>query len=334
MAELGRQEAPPDIMVVNVNDGAPVEDVGPRSGIVGLAKLIVPALVTLIIGWIVGGIMENNALIDASKRDASFLGEEVKRVRKGVQSVQDALWLSLERNKSGQGYPINDSELTEALSDKSIVPKIDTNELFSRQFSYLDPGVVADMLQFFSNIGTIRRLVGEHVRATRRDAAALEAAESGSADIKPKDEVNRYLRAIGFSYRFGVVIQIPTKKEQDVEYGARLVEIGPPICQDRKPAPSDGKCPGSPIGFGVRDKASTSAGWNLTEFAPPQGETVPNKRLIPLASSEVFEALNSGANATVSQTTYLRRVVELDELVKATIELGNYLENKLAEQAI
>lgn len=314
----------PDIVIVN--DGKPVESVGNRSALLRFGVPAALALGAVLVGWILGQMSANSSMSERALQDAVSVGEDIKRLRRdSLQGIQDALWKSQESAPEGKPFPVNDDKLTQALGDKALWPTIDP-EVFTKRFYELDGELVATIIEFYSNVITIRELVEAHVAATKNDVKAMEDGETKLKVAKPDEDVNRYLKF----YRYGVVVDIPSKAEaeQGKQFGARLVEIGPPVCQDRRPSET-GKCPDAPIGFGIRDLQSGGEGWGLIELGFPQDAAVPSAKLLPLIPSATFESLSKGAGPAVAEAAYLRRVAQLNELVKTTIEVGSTLEKQL-----
>jgi hypothetical protein len=325
MAAMQRATAAPEIVIVN--DGKPVENVGNQSSLIRFGIPAAIAVVMLAAGWLFGQLSASSSLNDEAFSDAVVVGQDIKRLRQeSLQHIQDAIWKSQEKAGGGKPFPVNDAVLTQALGDKKILPAFDP-ETFTKKYYVLDKDLVTSIMGFYSDVITIRELLEAHVKATENDSKALTDAKTRVDAIKPDESVNRYLDF----YRYGIIVDVPTKAEaeQGKMFGARLVEIGPPVCQDGKLS-TDGKCPEPPRGFGIREQNSTSPGWLPTEVAFGQGDTVPKAKLLPLLPNEIFESVARGSEPSVSEAAYLRRLTQLGELVKNTIETGSSLEKQLS----
>ena len=324
MAAQQRSVAAPEI--VYINDGKPVENVGNQSSLIRFGVPAGIAVVGLLAGWLFGQMSANSSITNAALADGVAVGEDMKRLRKAsLENIQNALLKSQEKASGGLAFPINDETLSQALADKKIWPTLDP-ETFTKKYYELDSGLVTSIMGYYSDIIAIRELVEAHVKATENDSKALKEAKTRIEAAKPDESVNRYLDF----YRYGVVIDVPTKAEaeQGKMFGARLVEIGPPVCDGK--ISTEAKCPsGPPQGFGVRDQNTTSPGWGPTAIAFPEGANVPGAKLLPLLPNEIFESLYKGTEPTVAEAAYLRRVAQLNELVKNTIEAGSGLEKQL-----
>lgn len=325
MAAMQRATAAPEIVIVN--DGKPVENVGNQSSLFRFGIPVAIAVVMLAAGWLFGQLSANSSLNDEAFSDAVAVGQDIKRLRQeSLQHIQDAIWKSQEKATAGKPFPIDDAELTQALADKKIWPAFDP-ETFTKKYYVLDKDLVTSIMGFYSDVIAIRELLEAHVKATENDKKALGNAKTRVEALKPDESVNRYLDF----YRYGVVIDVPTKSEaeQGKMFGARVVEIGPPVCQDGKLS-TDGKCPEPPRGFGIRDQNSTSPGWLPSEIAFGQGDSVPKAKLLPLLPNEIFESMAKGTEASVAEAAYVRRLTQLGELVKNTIDTASTLEKQLS----
>jgi hypothetical protein len=325
MAAQQRAVAAPEIVIIN--DGKPVENVGNQSSLVRFGIPAGIAVAGLLAGWLFGQMSANSSITDAALADGVAVGEDMKRLRKeSLENIQNALLKSQEKASAGQPFPVNDADLSKALADKKVWPTLKP-ETFTKKYYELDAGLVTAIMGYYSDVIAIRELVEAHVKATENDSKALSDAKTRIETAKPDESVNRYLDF----YRYGVVIDVPTKAEaeQGKMFGARLVEIGPPVCDGK--LSSEPKCPaGPPQGFGVRDQNTSSPGWGPMAIAFPEGANVPGAKLLPLVPNEIFESLYKGTEPTVAEAAYLRRVAQLNELVKNTIEAGSGLEKQLA----
>lgn len=313
----------PDIIVVN--DGNPVESVERKSQLGKIGKYAALVALPFIFGSVIGQISSSAKLVNRTIDDSAILRDDIKRLRRSaLQTIQDELLRSQQRG--GNKFSANDEELTAKLGDKAILPAVDPEVPFRSNLYYLEPGMVSDILTFYSNTLIISELVQEHVKATTNDVKSMKEGAQKLELTKPDQKENRYLDFYGY----GVVINIPEKDESP--FGAKLVEIGPPVCQDRKPS-TTGKCPEPPIGFGIRERLGDGTGWALAEAGFPQGDAVKGKQVLPLLPTEAFEALAKGSEPAVAERSYLQRIHKLNELVQQTIALGSELESKLDAKA-
>lgn len=328
-AGVAHQQATAGPQIIIVNDGKPVESVEQTSRFARIGKIAAIVALPFIFGSMHGQCSNNAKLVNRTIEDAGILRDDIKRLRRSaLQSIQDELLRSRERGPGSQAFPPNDEELTKKLGEKTILPVVDPQIPFESNLYYLDPGIVSEILTFYSNAITIGTLVEEHVKATKNDVQAMEDGEKRIQVTKPDQDTNRYLKF----YRYGVIMEIPEQGGSDAPFGAKLVEIGPPVCQDRK-ASSTGKCEGPPIGFGVRERLGDGSGWALTEAGFFQDNKVQGKQVLPLLPTEAFEAVTKGADSAVAERAYMRRIQKLNDIVSQTIELGASLEARLDAKA-
>jgi hypothetical protein len=324
MAAQQRAVAAPEIVIIN--DGKPVENVGNQSSLIRFGIPAGIAVVGLLAGWLFGQMSATSSITEAALADGVAVGEDMKRLRKdSLENIQNALLKSQEKASGGLPFPVNDEDLTKVLADKKIWPTIFA-ETYTKKYYELDKELVGSIMLFYADVESLRKQIEAHVKATENDSKALKDAKTRIEAAKPDESVNRYLDF----YRYGVIIDVPTKAEaeQGKMFGARLVEIGPPVCDGK--ISTEPKCPsGPPQGFGVRDQTTTSPGWGPMAIAFPEGANVPGAKLLPLLPNEVFEGLYKGTEPTVSEAAYLRRVTQLNDLVKSTIETGSALEKQL-----
>jgi hypothetical protein len=195
----------------------------------------------------------------------------------------------------------------------------------------MDANLVGDILFFYSEAMQLRKDLETHVEATKLDAQAIKAGEKKLVESKPDAAVNEYLKA-AFS-RYGIIVDVPNRKdaEQGKQFGARLVELGPPVCQDGK-ASSSATCQGPPRGFAYREAAS-GEGWRPAEFGFPEGENVPGKKLLPLLDTRVLSSLLKGGGASASEAAYRARVEAINERTKQLVEFGTSIEKTLKAKA-
>lgn len=330
MAAVGAVRQAPEIIVVN--DGKPVEDVGTKSRAIKYAKLAGMALVPLILGIAVGQISNAAKLSNLTIDDAAYVRDDIKRLRtQFYDKIHTPLLLSKERGPGGQMFKLNDEELTAALLDKASMPEIST-EVFKTHLYELEPTLVHDILTFYAKAQALNDAVKVHAEAAKNDQKAIKDGADKRAQGKPDENVNAYMK--DQPYRYAVVIEMPTKKEKDVQFGARIVEVGPPVCAGKKGVNETSTCEGGPpVGFGVREQAD-GEGWSPREIVfAPEEEKVPGKKLIPITPTRVFEDLLKGGESATAEVSYMRRVIDLEKRAAELIELGVFLEGKLNAKA-
>lgn len=330
MAAVGTMQRAPEIIVVN--DGKPVEKVDNRSRAIILAKYAGMVLVPLILGISLGQISKTAKAVNKTIENAGGLHKDVNRIRTGIyDNLMSPLLDAKARGPGGNAFVPNDAKLIEALDKKDLLPAIDPEVAFSSYMFDMDKTLVADILAFYSQAAALKAEVDAHVQAAKNDAKLLSDSEKFVVQAKPDVATNDYLKKE--FYRYGMFVEIPTKKDADAgaRFGAKLVEIGPPICGDKKPS-TTGKCPDMVIGFSYR-QAGSGEGWDLMEIGVPQGESIPGKKIIPLLPTQVFENLIRGGEASTAEVGYMRRLNTIFEHTQQLIDLGNSVEKTLKAKA-
>lgn len=325
------QQAAKGPEIVIVNDGAPVENVETKSKAIGILKVVGIVLVPLIVGVAIGQISKSAKAVNATIATAKVLSKDVNKVRLGIQdNIQTPMLQALERGAGGNGFKINDEELTSALEvvEKGLV--VDPEQAFTAYMFDFPEQLRSDLLYYYAEAGTLKKLVIEHVAKSKADSKAIKDGDKKLVEAKLGEEENAYIFQRAFT-QYGIFLDAPTQKAKDVEFGARLVELGPPVCQDKKPS-STGKCPGPPIGFGYR-LSGTADGWELKQFGDPVGENLPIKKLLPLVQTQVLTELIKGPEASLGAVGYMRRVGEIYEKTNLLVEFGNSLEKQLKSKA-
>ncbi|MEM9493897.1 MAG: hypothetical protein AAGC55_32415, partial [Myxococcota bacterium] len=303
MAAVGAQQHAakgPEIVVVN--DGGPVESVETKSRLLDIGKYVIMILAPLIVGIAVGQISSGANLVNETIEDAAVLAADVKDLRKVIaEKVQTPLLNAKSRGPGGQSFIPNDKELTDSLTGEELLPEIDQTLVFNSRMYYLAPDLVEKTLEFYSGVAQLKEMVTEHVKSARNDANAMQLGKKNREEAKPDKDVNAYIASSPYGY--GVVIVVPDEKKKQTDFGARVVELGPPVCADARGRgqllTEGGQCQGGPpLGFGYREASVDGSNWRQGKPGAPQGEAVGANVLIPILPSGIFEELVKGGNAS------------------------------------
>ena len=333
--------AGPEIIVVT--RGEAVESVERKARFLGIAKLAGIALVPLIVGIIVGQISNSAKTYNKTIADASILSKDMKRVRTAIQGVYDALAASRDR---GHGlFQPDDKELTKELKALEL-DVIDPTSAYHSHMYELSGELVAAILDFYTQSAHVAKLVSDHVASAEPDQQKIDDGAKQREGAKMDENVNP-LQAKNNPYKYGVYYHMPDQEEtqRGAQPGALFVEIGPPICEDRKPS-TTGSCPGAILGFGVRRSgpssmpAGTSSGspWSLLSLYSPAGEEpkVDPEKLMPLWPTPILESILKGSENAVAEADYLRRLNTMMLLLdgaQGLIQFGADVEKKLTAKA-
>ena len=254
-----------------------------------------------------------------------ILHKDVGRIRHDLEkSVLKPLYLALERGPGQASFKVDDRELTRALGAHEL--SIEPETAFTSNMFGLEPALIHDVLLFYAEAASLQRLVDAHVKQARNDETSMDAGAKRAAEFRPDPEDNKYIEHLPTYYGIYVTSLKPSDPEQ--RFGAHLVELGPPICQDRKPSMT-GQCDGPVLGFAYRD-STPSGEWLLKELGGPLPEGgVEADKLLPLVETSILRALVDGAEYTAAAVDYMRRVKALYERAQALAQMAASLEKAL-----
>jgi hypothetical protein len=320
-----RAASGPEIVVIDTS--GPVESVEEKVGWLRHAKLALVVLAPLAVGVAIGQISNSAKSYNETIRDADRLAKDVKKVRDSLVEVQNVLLLAKERGAGGQAFLANDDKLTDGLAQLELADA-EPAFAFSSSLYKMEAGLVKQTFEFYVYSHKLYEDIRSHVATARIDSRAMADGKKRRAAGDPGAESGGLI-----PYRYGVYLEIPKPEEARAgrPAAAKVIELGSPICADRKTAPS-GRCPdGPPIGFGSRE--NPSEGWALRELAMYDGETLQGNKILPIFPSVMFESMLKGSEAAVSEVDYLRRVRDLEERVTTLIAIGSEVESKLRAKA-
>lgn len=318
-ALAAQQQAAAAPQIIVVNDGKPVEAVDAKSRAVTIGKWAGIVLVPLIIGIALGQISKTAKAVNKTIEHASVLHKDVNKIRSGLYDFVVTPFLDAQQRGGGK-LLVNDEKLTEALdANLKEIPTIDPEVAFGAYMFDMDKTLVGDILAFYSGAAQLREDLAAHVDAAKADAQVMKDGDKKLAESKP------------FS-RFGVFVEVPSQKEmqQGKQLGAKLVELGPPVCEDGKLS-TTGSC-GQLRGFGYRE-AGSGEQWSLKELALAQGDNVSGNKLVPLLPTQVLLGLVKTGGATAAEVAYLTRVNKLKEQADMLVQLGTSVEKTLKAKA-
>jgi len=142
-------------------------------------------------------------------------------------------------------------------------------------------------------------------------------------------------------FRYGVLIQAPTETDR-VDFGAKIVELGPPYCGDH--LATSGRCGEgeSPSAFAYRTEPGST--WTKGDVASGGTDSVPTKKLVMLLPNGVRDSLVKSAGGVASEALYTKRLRAIYDRVhgKSTpdgksvgglLDDGNKLETRLETEA-
>lgn len=365
MNHMARQQAvqrAPEIIVVN--DGKPVENVGSAGKGAMIAKLVVPAVAALAVGVGIGRISRDANFYNDGISDAKVvLGDQANPAPSTVRSTKKLLAEldnKLEEIKTRSKFRY-DEKGTKDLAELLKKLEVNADLIFRAKQNALDPMLSQKIVSFYAGVTEIRAMLDQHLKSAKADDLSLKAGVSQEAAATPSDEKDGALAQLSTRFgltRYAILTTAPTPCELDDkgekkdkkcdsendDFGARIVEIGPPYCDGK--LETSGKCANNapPDGFGWRmDPGSNvwfkgdlvlSGGDNVpANKSANAGPTLPPKKLIPLLPSGVRDAMlknkEGKAEPGASEVFYTKRLQALLARTKAVIEDGNSVQTGL-----
>lgn len=332
MAAVGTVQRAPEIVIVN--DGKPVENVGSSSAGAKIARIAVPAVVALVVGVAIGKIGQSASTYNASLADVkTILGD--KSTPSSVAALKQELSkldTMLDEAKSKNQFK-PDAALDKQL--EAVVKNLDVKDeiIFRAKQNALDAEVSAQILTFYAGVTEIKSMLDVHMKSAKFDDMAFKKAKDKQAEGELKESENALLAG---QFRYAIMVQAPTESDK-VDFGAKIVELGPPVCGGK--IASSGKCPEGeqPSGFAYRPEPG--AAFIQGELATGGSDNVPSKKLVMLLPGGVRDSLVKSADGVASEAFYQKRLRTIYERihgtdkVKGLLDDGNKLESRLQTES-
>lgn len=337
MAAVGTVQRAPEIVIVH--DGKPVENVGSQGSGALLAKIGIPTALGLVIGITIGsigsGASEYNKGLAGAK---AILGDKstpstVAELKKALSDI-DTYLDDAKTKKNFRPDAAIDKEL------QAMVGKLEVKSelVYRAKENALDAETSGQILSFYSGVIELKSMVDQHLKSALSDDLAFANAAKNAAAGTLGDNDNA---ALAGQLRYAVYIQAPTDTDK-VDFGAKLVELGPPVC-DGKVATS-GRCGEGEAPSKFTYRAEPGLTWNQADIATNGADSVPTNKLVMFLPGGVRDSLVKGADGVASETLYTKRLRAIYELIHGKtgqdgkpvgglIEEGNKLEQKLQQVA-
>jgi hypothetical protein len=328
MAAVGTVQRAPEIVIVH--DGKPVEHVGASKHGAALAKLIAPAVVALIVGVVIGQIAKSANVYNEGLKDArSILGDDksastVKNVKKSLSDLDGVL----DEMKTKNNYR-PDTAADKKLRDLSGRLDVKAATVF-RTAGAIDPELTSLIMSFYAGAAEVKGMLDTHVKAAANDDLALTNGKTAAGAAAVKEHENATLASMG-AVRYGALIQAPTETDR-VDYGVKIVELGPPYCGGPQPVTS-GKCENNEAPTAYAYRGEPGAGWTKGDLQLQGSDSIPSKRLVMLLPNGTRDALIKGSEPGASEVFYTKRLRSLSDRTKKLIEEANKLEQRLQAES-
>jgi hypothetical protein len=328
MASVGTVQRAPEIVIVN--DGKPVENVGASSRGASIAKIAIPAVLALGIGVGIGKISAGaNVYNDGIKDSKQILGDDkapstVKNVKRTLSELEGVL-----DDMSAKNFHA-DAAADKRLAELAARLDVKAGTVF-RTAAAVDPEVAGLIMAFYGGTAEVKGMVDTHVKAAKSDDLALAAAKTAAASAAVKDTENAALASTG-AVRYGALIQSPTETER-VDFGVKIVELGPPYCGGQNPEILTGKCANNepPTAYAYRQEPGAT--WTKGDLQVSGSDNVPTKKLVLLLPNGTRDALIKGGEPGASEVFYSKRLKLLADRTKKLIEEANKLEQRLQTES-
>lgn len=340
MAQIGAAQRAPEIVIVN--DGKPVESVSAGTRGAQIGKYIAIALVPFVIGIAIRGISKDAEAYNSGIDGAKALVSDVKALKKSLNDVKGKLETP-DIKKSGTAGKEVTTALT-ALSPDKLELKFGL--AISRKQNIGDTLAVS-VMEFYTEVATLQTMVKDHLAKAKNDDVAINAARANSEkSVLPTN--HPFQKQV--PYKYGVLVWNPGEEDAKVDpnSGAKLVELGPPVCADDKIATS-GTCPDSNPATSIAFRTGPGAGWQKADLLIPgsdPGAAVATKKVMLVLPTEVFqnfvvdcangaggEGCQKNVGGSASIILYQKRVENIVKKLGEVIELANDVERKLAPKA-
>jgi hypothetical protein len=342
MAAHGAAQRAPEIVIVH--DGKPVESVSAGTQVATIGKYVAIALVPFVLGIAIRGISKDAAAYNEGITGAKALLSDIKGVKKQLAATKAKLESDEVKKNDRTGKEVT-SAITALAPDKWDVKVGDA----LKRKQNIGADLAVSVMGFYGDVASLQAMIKDHVKGAKGDDAALNAARANSEkSFLPQNEAMQ--KAV--RYRFGVLFWNPSEEEmktaEPAPFGARLVELGPPICADGKRADSGACTEQNPIDT-LSFRTGPSEPWQRADFAIPGqninlGDPAPHKKVLIMSPTGTFlnmvsdcagggEGCTKYVGGSAADTLYKKRVSTIVDKIDELIETANDLERKLTPKS-
>ncbi len=333
MAAAGQVHRAPEIVIVN--DGKPVENVGSSGTGAKVAKIALPIVVALAAGLGIGRISKDANFYNDGLKDAkALLGDDkapstVKATKKVVADLERVLD---EMNTKTKYRP--DPGFEKQLAAIALKLEVNSALVYRAKQNALDPVLSGQVIAFYSGVAEVKNMLDTHAKLSAGDVQFLATGKQ-KADANTMKETEN--AALANQPKYAILVSAPSSdkdsKDANAEFGAKLVELGPPFCNKKESKNGTGKCAEGEemTGFGYRTEPSAL----FLEGQPAGGgqDSVPAKKLLTLLPNGIRDSLIKGGEATASELYYVKRLTEVAKRTKKLLDEANKLGERLSAEA-
>jgi hypothetical protein len=323
MAAVGTVQRAPEMIIVH--DGRPVENVAASSSGTRLAIIIGPAFVALIIGLFMGRTSRAGTDFNDGIASAASIYESVHALKTGALNdlTKFENITATAQGKKASTHPniLPDPKLDKILNAAQAKLEVKTEKYAIARNITLDFDTAGEVLEFYGGLSELRAMITTHLQAASYDDVGYKAAKQAMGDASAKPEINGTLLT---GIRYAVVLTGPSEKDHSAAVGAKLVELGPPVCGGK--LATSGKCDEQVTGYGIRSEIG--ADWKPADPLDSMDHPAADK-IVPFQPSGTLDGFVKGAWPNASENAYALRVQAIVDKAQSLIDLANKLEPHL-----
>ena len=238
----------------------------------------VAALIPLVVGWSCGRIYGAREIFNRTIKDAKRIKKALDPIVETNKKVANALTQSRVRNK-GKKLTYDETllnELEELLKRASLKKtKTKQDQIFRTNYARMEDLVVQKLFAYYNN--------------TLRLYAAMQAFVDRAK--RNKKAIQEYVKATAAQRNYGIVAAI----DKGNYFLGKLVQVGPPLCKDKKKKCKDSEV----IGFPVR--VGSSKKWTMR---PGKSKKGIGEIVIPIIPDEDWRKVAAGKPGYVIYRQY------------------------------
>lgn len=285
----------------------PVEKKRPTKLIIGILAVVI---VFLGLGYATGQIFHARILFNKTIDDANSIKSEVEKIVEENKKIIKALLTSEARNQNKILY---DPELLEELSEiarKNTPDKARKQEenLFRTNYAMMEDILISRLFSYYNNTIRLLEEMQFFIRNAKQDQESIEEYLKDMADSGQR--------------KYGIVFA----EDKGSFFLGALVEVGQPICKDKKIDAL--KCKLNDIeGFMVR---AGSSRWTERSGKPQQGETISDV-VIPIIPDENWRQVAMGKKGYLAYKEYVVGFSRMKQILSIIIALEKPLVQDLGK---
>ncbi|MCA9673090.1 MAG: hypothetical protein KC503_46175 [Myxococcales bacterium] len=261
-----------------------------------IAIILAVSMIPLVVGWSCGRIYGARLIFNRTIEDAKKIETALKPIVDTNKKVVQALTQARVRSKGKKlGYDATlVSEVEELLKKAGLKEtKNKQNGIFRTNYARMEDLVVQKLFAYYNNTLRLYQKMTEFVDRAKRNQKAIED----------------YVKATEVTRNYGVVFMA----DKGGYYLGKLVQIGPPICKDKKKQCKPGEVEGFPVRVG------NSKSWNPRPGKPKSLSKI-GEIAVPIVPDEDWRQVAAGRPGYLIYRQYaldFAKLLALSALLKA-----------------